>query len=182
MKSPTRSTVRLTVNGTEHEVAIDNRRTLLDLLREDLGLTGAKKGCDHGQCGACTVLVDGERALSCLRFAVTADTSEVETVEGLAASGNEQGTSTQDAFVAADALQCGYCTPGQIMSALGLTSEAKRGWVSHVTADVADRDVRPETLSRAEIAERLSGNLCRCAAYPQIVDAVSQVLAEEGTR
>ncbi len=178
MAEPTHSSVRLTVNDSPRDVDIDHRTTLLDLLREHLGLTGTKKGCDHGQCGACTVLVDGDRALSCLRFAVSADGCEVTTIEGLARddeAGRPADHPLQTAFVAYDALQCGYCTPGQICSAVGVLREAARGWPSHVTVDVDRTDTDASRLTREEIAERMSGNLCRCAAYPRIVDAISDV-------
>jgi xanthine dehydrogenase YagT iron-sulfur-binding subunit len=174
MPFETTTRLRLAINGQLREVDVDNRTTLLDLLREQLALTGTKKGCDHGQCGACTVLLDGERALSCLRLAVTLTDEEVTTIEGLCGPPG-QLSALQDSFVANDALQCGYCTPGQVCSAMGALREAERGWPSRVTPGLA-HDVDPDTLSRAEIAERLSGNLCRCGAYPRIVDAVRAVL------
>ncbi len=170
----TTTTVSLQVNGTPREVPVDNRRTLLDLLREALALTGTKKGCDHGQCGACTVLVDGQRELSCLRLAVSAAGAEVTTIEGVD-SALPEGGRLQDAFTENDALQCGYCTPGQICSALGMLAEADRGWPSAVSADVADDSQLRADLSTEEVRERMSGNLCRCGAYPRIVDAIRQV-------
>jgi xanthine dehydrogenase YagT iron-sulfur-binding subunit len=146
--------VTVRVNGLEHRLLLDPRVTLLDALRERVGLTGAKKGCDHGQCGACTVLVDGRRVLSCLTLAAQAEGREVTTIEGLA---SPDGTlhPMQQAFIDHDAFQCGYCTPGQIMSAIGCVQEG------HAESDV-------------EIREYMSGNLCRCAAYPNIVAAVEQ--------
>jgi xanthine dehydrogenase YagT iron-sulfur-binding subunit len=159
----------LTVNGRRHDLVVDTRTSLLDLLRERLGLTGAKKGCDHGQCGACTVLVDGRRANACLLLAVAQSGADVVTVEGLATDGVLHPV--QEEFVRHDALQCGYCTPGQICSAVGALDELREGWPSHVT-----RDVRGEPeLSPAEIRERLAGNICRCGAYPNIVAAVEAV-------
>src|SRR6266700_6201206 len=145
----------LTVNGRKHQLALDARTTLLDALRERLGLTGAKKGCDHGQCGACTVLIDGRRVLSCLTLAVAAQGRDVTTIEGLANDGELHPM--QQAFIDYDAFQCGYCTPGQICSAVGLIAEGK--------AKTAD-----------EIRELMSGNLCRCAAYPNIVAAIEEVM------
>jgi xanthine dehydrogenase YagT iron-sulfur-binding subunit len=145
--------VTLSINGHDHQAAFDVRTTLLDLLRERLGLTGTKKGCDHGQCGACTVLVDGRRVLSCLTLAVAAQGREITTIEGLATNGELHPM--QQAFIDHDAFQCGYCTPGQIMSAVACVREGH-----------ADND--------ADIREYMSGNLCRCAAYPNIVDAVKQ--------
>jgi xanthine dehydrogenase YagT iron-sulfur-binding subunit len=163
------ATVSLSINGERHELAFDTRTTLLDLLRERLELTGAKKGCDHGQCGACTVLLDGRRANSCLVLAVTLDGVEVTTIEGLA---DEDLHPLQAAFVEHDAFQCGYCTPGQICSAVGMLDEVKAGAPSHVTDDL---EQSPE-LSTAEIRERMGGNLCRCAAYPNIVAAIQEAI------
>ena len=160
--------VALRVNGTEHRVHVDNRVTLLDLLREHLDLPGAKKGCDHGQCGACTVLVDGDRTASCLMLAVAAQDHDVVTVEGLS-DPDAALHPVQAAFVAEDGLQCGYCTPGQICSAIGMLAEADRGWPSHVTPDVVAGVGSAGALDEEEIRERLSGNLCRCGAYQGIV-------------
>jgi xanthine dehydrogenase YagT iron-sulfur-binding subunit len=164
--------VTLTINGDEHELEVDTRTALLDLLREQLDLTGAKKGCDHGQCGACTVLLDGRRVNACLVLAVTLDGVEVVTVEGLA-DGDELHP-LQAAFVEHDAYQCGYCTPGQICSAAGMLAEARAGWPSVVTADLTADEA---TLDDAEIRERMSGNLCRCGAYANIVPAIADVAA-----
>jgi xanthine dehydrogenase YagT iron-sulfur-binding subunit len=161
--------VTLHINGADHAVQIDTRATLLDVLRERLALTGSKKGCDHGQCGACTVLLDGRRANACLLLAVTLDGLDVTTVEGLA-RGDELHP-LQDAFIEHDAFQCGYCTPGQICSALGMIDEVREGWPSAVTADLT---VAP-ALDDDEIRERMSGNLCRCGAYANIVPAIAQV-------
>jgi xanthine dehydrogenase YagT iron-sulfur-binding subunit len=157
----------LTVNGERHELTLDTRTTLLDLLRERLGLAGAKKGCDHGQCGSCTVLVDGRRIKSCLALAVAHDGEEITSIEGLA--DGDALHPVQAAFVEHDAFQCGYCTPGQILSAVGMLDEVRRGWPSHVTADLG-ADPR---LDEHEIRERMSGNLCRCAAYANIVPAIA---------
>ncbi|MGW0418975.1 (2Fe-2S)-binding protein [Streptomyces sp. NPDC003015] len=170
--SATCSETKLTVNGTPHTLLVDHRRVLLDVLREDLDLWGARKGCDHGQCGACTVLVDGRRVNSCLLLAVALDGSEVRTVEGL--GDGEELHPLQQAFLDRDAFQCGYCTPGQLCSALGMLDEAAAGHPSHVTGDAPAG--RPVPLDRDEIRERLSGNLCRCGAYPRIVDAVEDVI------
>jgi xanthine dehydrogenase YagT iron-sulfur-binding subunit len=162
-----RADLALRINGERREVAVDTRATLLDVLREQLGLTGAKKGCDHGQCGACTVLVGGRRVNACLLLAV-AVREEVVTIEGLA--DGEALHPVQEAFVAHDALQCGYCTPGQICSAVGMLGEVSEGWPSAVT-----RDLRGEpALDDAEIRERMSGNLCRCGAYANIVPAIAE--------
>jgi xanthine dehydrogenase YagT iron-sulfur-binding subunit len=162
--------VTLRINGEEHRLDIDTRTTLLDLLREHLGLHGAKKGCDHGQCGACTVLLDGRRANACLLLAVTLDGVDVVTIEGLA-DGNELHA-LQAAFIEYDAFQCGYCTPGQICSAAGMLAEARAGWPSAVTPDVMADD---PALDEDEIRERMSGNLCRCGAYANIVPAIADV-------
>jgi xanthine dehydrogenase YagT iron-sulfur-binding subunit len=165
--------VTLTVNGRRHALDLDPRTTLLDALREHLGLTGTKKGCDQGQCGACTVIVNGQRINSCLTLAVMHAGDEITTVEGLEEDGNLHPM--QAAFVRHDGLQCGYCTPGQICSAVALLAEHKAGWPSYATADVATAPA----LSDAEIAERMSGNICRCSAYANIVSAIRDV-AEGG--
>ena len=162
----------LEVNGSLQKLMVDSRMTLLDTLRERLNLTGSKKGCDHGQCGACTVIVDKQRVLSCLTLAVTCEDKKVTTVEGLA-SGNELHP-MQASFIKHDGFQCGYCTPGQICSAVALMDEAKKGDASYVTADVRKK-VKSVTLSDEEIRERMSGNICRCGAYPNIVDAIREV-------
>ncbi|MCC4596659.1 2Fe-2S iron-sulfur cluster-binding protein [Xanthomonas campestris pv. phormiicola] len=162
--------VVLQVNGQRRALKLDPRTTLLDALREHLALTGTKKGCDHGQCGACTVIVDGERRLSCLTLAAQAEDAQITTIEGLA--DGERLHPMQAAFVQHDGFQCGYCTPGQICSAVALLNEIKRGDASHVSADVS----QPVTeLSDAEVRERMSGNLCRCGAYPKIVAAIQDV-------
>ncbi|MCE0537171.1 2Fe-2S iron-sulfur cluster-binding protein [Kineosporia rhizophila] len=171
----TTSTVRLGVNGSEHELALDNRTSLLDALREHLDLTGSKKGCDHGQCGACTVLLDGRRVNACLVLAVTAQGREITTVEGLA--DGESLHPVQRAFVDRDAFQCGYCTPGQICSAVGVLSEARAGWPSAVTPPESGPPEVPVALDEAEVRERMSGNLCRCGAYANIVPAVLDAAA-----
>ena len=158
----------LTVDGTEHRLRVDTRTTVLDALRERLGNTSPKKGCDHGQCGACTVLLDGQRSLSCLALAVAHDGAEVTTAAGLAPDGELHPV--QQAFLDQDAFQCGYCTPGQICSAVGVLDEVARGWPSHASPDLT---ADPE-LTHDEVAERMSGNLCRCAAYVNIVPAVQQ--------
>jgi len=164
----------LVVNGTRRCVELDPRTTRLDALREHLGLTGAKKGCDHGQCGACTVLLDSRRTNSCLVLAVAADGSTVTTVEGLADQPPELHP-LQQSFVDHDALQCGYCTPGQICSAVGMLREAGAGWPSAVTADLTDGLEEVLVLDAAEVRERMSGNLCRCGAYVNIVPAILDV-------
>ncbi|WP_299536101.1 2Fe-2S iron-sulfur cluster-binding protein [uncultured Streptomyces sp.] len=169
---PDRSSVTLHVNGEATTVTLDHRTTLLDTLRDHLGLTGAKKGCDHGQCGACTVLVDGRRANSCLLLAVAQDGCRVTTVEGLAEGGRLHPL--QQAFLDRDALQCGYCTPGQLCSALGVLAEAADGHPSHVTPPATPAGA-PVVLDAGEIRERMSGNLCRCGAYPHIVEAIEDV-------
>jgi xanthine dehydrogenase YagT iron-sulfur-binding subunit len=162
--------MRWTINGQAYEADPDVRTTLADLLREHLGLTGTKIGCNHGQCGACTVLIAGRRVLSCLSLAVMHQDDAIVTIEGLGTA--DALHPLQAAFVAHDGYQCGYCTPGQICSAVGMLDEAAKGWPSHASADLA-----APVLDRAEIAERMSGNLCRCAAYPNIVDAIAEVAA-----
>jgi xanthine dehydrogenase YagT iron-sulfur-binding subunit len=165
--SETISPISLRVNGQGRRLVIDNRTTLLDALREHLDLIGSKKGCDHGQCGACTVLIDGRRANSCLLFAVAVQHAEITTVEGLEA--DEALHPVQQAFVEHDALQCGYCTPGQICSAVGMLAEANAGWPSAVTEDLTNETI---ALDAPEVRERMSGNLCRCGAYANIVPAI----------
>lgn len=174
--APPASRVTLKVNGTEHVLPLDHRVTLLDALRGHLGLTGAKKGCDHGQCGACTVLLDGRRVNSCLLLAVAQDGAVVTTVEGL---GTADGGlhPLQQAFLERDAFQCGFCTPGQLCSAVGAIAEAGAGHPSHATGADSLADPGPVTLTAEEIKERMSGNICRCGAYPRIVDAVTDVIA-----
>ncbi len=172
------SEITVHVDGTPRRLTVDTRTTLLDALRERLGVTSPKKGCDHGQCGACTVLSGGRRVLSCLTLAVTQDGAEVVTAAGLAA--REQPADdglhpVQRAFVECDAFQCGYCTPGQVVSAVGMLDEFARGWPSAVT-----EGTRPPRLDHAEVAERMSGNLCRCAAYVNIVPAVQRAAAASG--
>jgi xanthine dehydrogenase YagT iron-sulfur-binding subunit len=169
--------LELTINGERHSVTVDVRTTLLDLLREHLGLIGAKKGCDHGQCGACTVLLGGRRVNACLLLAVALEGADVTTIEGLADPETGELHRLQQAFVDHDAFQCGYCTPGQICSAAGVLAEAREGMPSFVTEDLGSSRVQ---LDGREIRERMSGNLCRCGAYVNIVAAVSEVAAEEG--
>ena len=164
--------VAFKVNGAEKSLNVDSRMTLLDALREILELTGSKKGCDHGQCGACTVIVDGRRVLSCLTLAATCEGKAVTTIEGLQ-KGDELHP-VQAAFIKHDGFQCGYCTPGQICSAVALMNEAKNGEASYVTADVRLKG-RALQLSDDEIRERMSGNICRCGAYPNIVAAIKEV-------
>jgi len=171
MAPTTSSAITLNINGEKHPLTVDNRTTLLDALRERLDLTGSKKGCDHGQCGACTVLIDGRREVSCLNLAVAAEGREITTVEGLARG--EELHPVQQAFLDLDGFQCGYCTPGQICSAVAVIEEHAAGWPSAVTDDVRP-EAGPPPLSPEEIRERMSGNLCRCAAYVSIVQAVSR--------
>ncbi|AYD04686.1 aldehyde dehydrogenase iron-sulfur subunit PaoA [Neorhizobium sp. NCHU2750] len=163
------SDVSLTVNGKSQSLHIDNRTTLLDALREHLHLTGTKKGCDHGQCGACTVIVDGRRINSCLTLAVMHEGDEVTTIEGLGQPGNLHPM--QAAFVRHDGFQCGYCTPGQICSSIAVLQEIKAGIPSHVTKNLADK----VPLTEQEIRERMSGNICRCGAYSNIVEAIAEI-------
>jgi xanthine dehydrogenase YagT iron-sulfur-binding subunit len=160
---------RLTINGKEHDLELDVRTSLLDALRDHLALTGTKKGCDHGQCGACTVLVNGLRVNSCLTLAVMHEGDAITTIEGLGEPGNLHPM--QQSFLEHDGFQCGYCTPGQIMSAVGMLGEAEANWPSHVTDELEGS----ASLSNAEISERMSGNICRCSAYPNIVDAIRTV-------
>lgn len=164
--------MHFTINGASHSAEPDIRASLLDVLREHLGLTGTKKGCDHGQCGACTVLVNGRRINSCLTLAVMHQDDDIMTIEGLGTPDNL--SPMQAAFVRHDGYQCGYCTPGQICSAVGMLDEVAKGWPSHVSADLA----RP-AFDDDEISERMSGNLCRCSAYPNIVDAIREVAAAD---
>jgi xanthine dehydrogenase YagT iron-sulfur-binding subunit len=172
--TPDSVTIRLQVNGRRYAVTIDPRTTVLDALREHLALTGTKKGCDQGQCGACTVLVNGQRINSCLTLAVMHADDDITTIEGFA-NGDDLHP-MQAAFVRHDGLQCGYCTPGQICSAVAVLGEHKAGWPSYATANVATAP----SLTDAEIAERMSGNICRCSAYANIVAAIRDVA--EGDR
>lgn len=157
------------INGTAHSLPADPRTSLLDFLRHDLGLTGTKKGCDHGQCGACTVIVNGMRINSCLTLAAMHEGDRVTTIEGI--GGPDAPSDLQHAFMAHDALQCGYCTPGQICSAQAMLAEIAEGWPSDATADLTSE----ATFSDEEIRERMSGNLCRCGAYANIVAAIRDV-------
>ncbi|MDH2415083.1 2Fe-2S iron-sulfur cluster-binding protein [Nocardioides sp. CER19] len=165
------TTIELTVDGERRAVTVDTRTTLLDALRERLGNTSPKKGCDHGQCGSCTVLLDGRRHLTCLALALSYDGAEITTAAGLARDGLHP---VQQAFLDHDGYQCGYCTPGQVCSAVGMLDEASRDAPSHVTEDL-DVPTTLEDLTDSEIRERMSGNLCRCGAYPGILAAVRQV-------
>ncbi|MBL3705113.1 aldehyde dehydrogenase iron-sulfur subunit [Sulfitobacter sp. BDSS02] len=167
------STITLTVNGVEQELTIDNRTTLLDLLRENLKLTGTKKGCDHGQCGACTCTVNGQRVNSCLSLAVMHDGDEIQTIEGVGTP--DDLDPMQAAFVANDGFQCGYCTPGQIMSARSVLDEIRAGIPSHVTDDLTAQI----KMTDDEIRERMSGNICRCGAYSNILAAITKVAEEQ---
>jgi xanthine dehydrogenase YagT iron-sulfur-binding subunit len=167
--------IGLTVDNAEHRLSVDPRVTLLDALRDHLGVMSPKKGCDHGQCGACTVLVNGRRALTCLTLAVAADGAEVVTATGLA--GEDELHPLAQAFLDHDGLQCGYCTPGQVCSAVGMLQELKDGHPSAVTEDLADL----AELSDEEIRERMSGNLCRCGAYVNIVAAIRAAAGIEPT-
>jgi xanthine dehydrogenase YagT iron-sulfur-binding subunit len=182
------SAIALRVNGETYSLTVDNRTTLLDALREHLDLTGTKKGCDQGQCGACTVLIDGRRANSCLQLAVAAEGRAVTTIEGMA--DGDRLHPVQQAFLDRDGYQCGYCTPGQICSAVAVIEEHAAGWPSAATPDVRPEAGAP-SLTDEEIRERMSGNLCRCGAYVSIVRAVADaavmrtenaVLADESTK
>jgi xanthine dehydrogenase YagT iron-sulfur-binding subunit len=161
--------VTFTVNGQARKLTLDPRTTLLDVLREHLGLMGTKKGCDHGQCGACTVLVNGARRNACLNLAVAREGDEIVTIEGLGTEAKLHPM--QAAFLKHDGFQCGYCTPGQICSAVGMLAELKRGMPSSITPDLVHASTDP---AEAEIRERMSGNICRCAAYPNIVAAIRE--------
>ncbi|WP_201529852.1 2Fe-2S iron-sulfur cluster-binding protein [Psychrobacter frigidicola] len=167
-------TLTLTINQQDYEFDnLDPRTTLLDVCRQHLQITGPKKGCDHGQCGACTMLVNGRRINSCLALAVMHDGDEITTIEGIGMP--DSLSDLQQAFRDHDAFQCGYCTPGQICSATALMTEIKEQWPSYVTADLQ----QPDGLLVQEIAERMSGNICRCSAYPNIIRAIQQVLSEQ---
>lgn len=166
--------ISLSVNGAAHDVVVDTRTTLLDGLRDRLGIFSPKKGCDHGQCGSCTVLVDGRRIVSCLSFAVAYEGTAIVTAEGLGEGDDLH--EMQQAFIDEDAFQCGYCTPGQLCSAVGMLDEAEQGHPSHVTEDLDPSSADDaDSLADDEIRERMSGNLCRCAAYPNILAAIRQV-------
>ena len=169
--------MKIRVNGKEHDLSFDTRVSLLDLLRDHLGLTGTKKGCNQGGCGACTVLLEGDRILSCLTLAVQCNGGEVRTVEGLAGEGGLHPL--QRAFIDHDGFQCGYCTPGQLCSAIGMANEVKQGVPSMVTGDLAAGQI---ALSPEEIRERMSGNLCRCGAYNGIVAAIRETFSGDGAR
>lgn len=169
MGLPSMANMSLTVNGSTHALELDTRTTLLDALREHLHFTGSKKGCDHGQCGACTVIVGGRRVVSCLTLAVMHEGDSITTIEGLGTPDNMHPM--QAAFVKHDGYQCGYCTPGQICSAVAVIDEVKAGIPSHVTADLN----APAQLTTAELRERMSGNICRCGAYSNIAEAVAEV-------
>ncbi|WP_234048079.1 (2Fe-2S)-binding protein [Streptomyces liliifuscus] len=172
----TYSAISLNINGEKHTLSVDHRTTLLDALRERLDMTGTKKGCDQGQCGACTVLLDGRRSVSCLQLAVAAEGREITTIEGMAVG--DRLHPVQQAFLDLDGYQCGYCTPGQICSAIAVIEEHAAGWPSAVTDDVRP-EAGPPALSAEEIRERMSGNLCRCGAYVSIVEAVARAADAE---
>jgi len=174
IEPPVLADISLRINGSDHELTIDTRTSLLDLLREHLDLTGAKKGCDHGQCGACTILIDGRRANACLALAVAHDGAEIVSIEGLA--DGEELHPLQRAFIEHDAFQCGYCTPGQLCSATGMLAEVRDGWPSAVTpAGLTEGSLE---LSDEEIRERMNGNLCRCGAYANIVPAIAEAAGQ----
>lgn len=174
--TPSTMNIRLKVNGVEHQLMVDPRTTLLDALRDRLHLTGSKKGCDQGQCGACTVLIDGRRTTSCLTLAVMQEGHEVTTIEGLGTPTNLHPL--QRAFVKHDGFQCGFCTPGQICSAVGMLEELRAGAPSHVTADL---NAFPQA-SNMELRERMSGNICRCGAYSNIQEAIAEVAGDAGAK
>ena len=174
LEAPSISNLAFTVNGTARRLALDTRTTLLDALREQLHLTGSKKGCDHGQCGACTMIVDGRRVTSCLTLAVMHEGDSITTIEGLGTPENLHPM--QAAFVKHDGYQCGYCTPGQICSAVAVLGEIKAGIPSHATADL---NAMPQ-VTAAELRERMSGNICRCGAYSNIIDAITEVAGRHG--
>ena len=169
-----KSRVGFTVNGQTHQLELDNRTSLLDALREHLHLTGSKKGCDHGQCGACTMIVDGRRINGCLTLAVMHQGAEITTIEGLGTP--EHLHPMQAAFIRRDGYQCGYCTPGQICSAVAVVEEIDQGVPSHVTDDLQ----ATPGYSEAELRERMSGNICRCGAYSNIIEAINDVAGERG--
>ncbi len=171
--APASSSVTFTLNGRRQTLEVDNRTTLLDVLRERLKLTGTKKGCDHGQCGACTVLVEGRRINACLSLAVMHEGDSITTIEGLGTP--ERLHPMQAAFIKHDGYQCGYCTPGQICSAVAVLAELKAGIPSHVTQDL----IAPVEQTPAELRERMSGNICRCGAYSNIIDAIAEVATGE---
>lgn len=173
--TPALMSIRLRVNGAEHQLMVDPRTTLLDALRDRLHLTGSKKGCDQGQCGACTVIIDGRRVTSCLTLAVMQEGHEITTIEGLGTPNNLHPL--QAAFIKHDGFQCGFCTPGQICSAVGMLEEMRAGVPSHVTADLN----APVQASPMELRERMSGNLCRCGAYSNIQDAIAEVAGVAAT-
>lgn len=172
-QAPASSAVTFTLNGRRQTLEVDNRTTLLDVLRERLKLTGTKKGCDHGQCGACTVLVEGRRINACLSLAVMHEGDSITTIEGLGTP--ERLHPMQAAFIKHDGYQCGYCTPGQICSAVAVLAELKAGIPSHVTQDL----IAPVVQTPAELRERMSGNICRCGAYSNIIDAIAEVATGE---
>ena len=176
MNHPTEHAVELRINGQQYRLTIDVRTTLLDLLREHLHLTGTKKGCDHGLCGACTVSIDGERVVSCLTLAASVDGADIVTIEGIAGETGDLHP-LQEAFLDCDGMQCGYCTPGQISSARALLDEHARGDLSMVSFEASRSDVVSGCgrLSEAEIRERMAGNICRCGAYANIVAAITAV-------
>jgi xanthine dehydrogenase YagT iron-sulfur-binding subunit len=177
MPPSTSSDLTLSVNGEKYTLTVDHRTTLLDALRERLDMTGTKKGCDQGQCGACTVLVDGRRSVACLQLAVAAEGREITTIEGVAEG--DRLHPVQQAFLELDGFQCGYCTPGQICSAIAVIEEHAAGWPSAATDDVRP-EAGPPPLTPEEIRERMSGNLCRCGAYVSIVQAVAKAAEAKG--